>query len=146
MSPPLVIRITGWRGAQILFLFRITSPRVRSSSKVPDAGPVGSRHPFGSGISALAALSAPLQGGLRFLRPRLPALRPPPLRSGYHRGGERRAYPVVDGEESGSARLESVPRWEFLDVVVLVRRRAIRPTYLLVTACQPFWPFRSHEA
>ena len=32
------------------------------------------------------------------------------------------------------------------DVVVLVRRRAIRPTYLLVTACQPFWPFRSHGA
>jgi hypothetical protein len=75
-----------------------------------------------------------------------PLLHPPPLRSGYHRGGEHRAYPVVDREESGSARLESVPRWECLDVVVLIRRRAIRPTYLLVTACQPFWPFHSHEA
>jgi len=38
------------------------------------------------------------------------------------------------------------PGGSVLDVVVLVRRRAIRPTYLLVTACQPFWPFRSHEA
>src|SRR5262249_53227119 len=43
-----------------------------------------------------------------------PLLRPPSLRSGYHRGGEHRAYPVVDGEESGSVRLESVPRWEYL--------------------------------
>jgi hypothetical protein len=38
------------------------------------------------------------------------------------------------------------PGGSVVDVVVLVRRRAIRPTYRLVTACQPFWPFRSHEA
>ena len=44
--------------------------------------PVGSRHPFRSGISALAALSAPLQGGLRFLRPRLPATPSPFLAVG----------------------------------------------------------------
>jgi hypothetical protein len=32
-----------------------------------------------------------------------------------------------------------------LDVVALVRGGTILPTYLLVTACQPFWPFHSHE-
>jgi hypothetical protein len=50
------------------------------------------------------------------------------LRSGYHRGGEYRAYPVVDREEWGPVRLESLPRWESR-----MRRtgwnRAIRPTY-----------------
>src|SRR5262245_31926456 len=40
-----------------------------------------------------------------------PLLRPPALRSEYHGCGEHRAYPVVNEEECGPARLESVPRW-----------------------------------
>ena len=74
-----------------------------------------------------------------------PLFHPPPLRSGYHRSGEQRAYPVVEREEFGSVRLEPVPRWECPGVVALVRGGTIRPTYLLVTACQPLWPFHSHE-
>ena len=42
-----------------------------------------------------------------------PLLHPPSLRSGYHACGEHRAYPVVDEEECGAVRLESVPRWAF---------------------------------
>ena len=74
-----------------------------------------------------------------------PLLHPPPSRSGYHRSGECRAYPVADRKECGSVRLESVPRRESLDVVALVRGGTILPTYLLVMAYQPLWPFRSHE-
>jgi hypothetical protein len=60
----------------------LTSPRVRSPLRFPTSGPVGSRHPFGSEMPAGAALSAPLQGGLRFLRHRLPATPSPSLAVG----------------------------------------------------------------
>src|SRR3954452_13053647 len=129
MSPPLVIRITGWRGAQILFLFRITSPRVRSSSKLPDAGPVGSRHPFGSGITALAALSAPLQDGLGFLRHRLPPAPSPSLAVGLPPAWGTWGLPSCRPRRMRAEWLGPVLRWECSDVADPQASGAVRPTY-----------------
>jgi hypothetical protein len=47
---------------------RPTSPMMQVSSSIAPSRPAGSLRPFGLGIPALAALSAPLQGGVRFLR------------------------------------------------------------------------------
>src|SRR3954468_16906781 len=56
-------------------LRRLTSPSVEASSLIAPLRPAGSLRPFRLGIPARAALSAPLQDGLRFLRHPLP---PPP--------------------------------------------------------------------
>jgi hypothetical protein len=82
-----------------LFSLRcLTSPSVKASSFIAPLRPAGSLRPFGLGIPALAALSAPLQDGLRFLRHPLPPPPSPSLRSEYRRlpaGGTGWAYPVV---------------------------------------------------
>src|SRR4051794_38810831 len=53
----------------------LTSPSVEAANLIAPLRPAGSLHPFRLGIPALAALSARLQDGLRFLRHPLP---PPP--------------------------------------------------------------------
>src|SRR4029453_16518719 len=67
-----------------LFTLRcLTSPSVEASSLIAPLRPAGS--PFGLGIPARAALSAPLQDGFRFLRHPLPPPPSPSLRLGYRR-------------------------------------------------------------
>src|SRR3954447_461712 len=58
-----------------------------------------------------------------------PPSRPPTLRSGYHRGGGRRAYPVVAEEGWGAVGLEPLPRWGSSDVAVPRRSGTDRPTH-----------------
>src|SRR4051794_1147541 len=66
-------------------LRRLTSPSVEASSLIVPLRPAGSLRPFGLGIPARAALSAPLQDGFRFLRHPLPPPPSPSLRSEYRR-------------------------------------------------------------
>src|SRR3954447_20538327 len=69
-----------------LFSLRcLTSPSVKSSNLIAPLRPAGSLRPFGPGIPAVAALSASLQDGLRFLRHPLPPPPSPSLRSEYRR-------------------------------------------------------------
>jgi hypothetical protein len=119
---------------------------VRRSLRFPTSGPVGSRHPFRLGLSAVAARSAPLQGDLRFFRPRLPSAPSPSLAVGLPPRWGASGLPSCRSRRIRIGSVGVCAPVGVLDVVVLIRRRAIRPTYLLVTACQPFWPFRSHEA
>jgi hypothetical protein len=73
----------GFRHPSLFSLRRLTSPSVEASSFIAPLRPAGS--PFGLGISALAALSPPLQRSLRFLRHPLPPPPSPSLRSEYRR-------------------------------------------------------------
>src|SRR3954470_23726687 len=67
-----------------LFSLRcLTSPSVEASRLIAPLRPAGSLRPFGLGIPARAALSAPLQDGFRFLRHPLPPPPSPSLRSEY---------------------------------------------------------------
>src|SRR3954454_13023004 len=69
-----------------LFSLRcLTSPSAKAPSFIAPLRPAGSLRPFGPGISAVAALSPPLQRSLRFLRHPLPPPPSPSLRSGYRR-------------------------------------------------------------
>ena len=69
-----------------LFSLRcLTSPSIEASSLIAPLRPAGSLRPFGLGIPARAALSAPLQDGFRFLRHPLPPPPSPSLRLGYRR-------------------------------------------------------------
>src|SRR3954451_2911998 len=69
-----------------LFSLRcLTSPSVKAPSFIAPLRPAGSLRPFGPGISAVAALSPPLQRSLRFLRHPLHPPPSPSLRLGYRR-------------------------------------------------------------
>jgi hypothetical protein len=83
----------------------LTSPSVEASSLIAPLRPAGSLHPFRLGIPALAALSAPLQDGLRFLRHPLPPPPSPFLAVGFPPwGGTSGAYPVARwGVATGAA-------------------------------------------
>src|SRR3954469_568521 len=75
-------------------LRRLTSPSVEAANLIAPLRPAGS--PFGLGIPAVAALSAPLQDGLRFFRHPLPPPLWPFLAVGFPPwGGTDGAYPVV---------------------------------------------------
>mgnify|MGYP006138651321 CR=1 FL=1 len=79
-------RLTGgFRHPSVFSLRCLTSPSIEASSLIAPLRPAGSLHPFGLGISAVAALSPPLQRSLRFLRHPLPPPPSPSLRSGYRR-------------------------------------------------------------
>jgi hypothetical protein len=81
---------------------RLTSPMLRALLRFLTAKTSRTSAPFRVGYPCLAtALSAPLQGGLRFLRPLLPPAPSPSLRSGYRRGGRHGASPVDDREDAG---------------------------------------------
>src|SRR4051812_1460773 len=77
-------------------LRRLTSPSVEAANLIAPLRPAGSLHPFRLGIPAVAALSAPLQDGLRFLRHPLPPPLWPFLAVGFPPcGGTDGAYPVA---------------------------------------------------
>ena len=81
---------------------RLTSPMLRALLSFFTAKTSRTSAPFRVGYLRLtAALSAPLQGGLRFLRPLIPPAPSPSLRSGYRRGGMHGASPVDDREAAG---------------------------------------------
>ena len=93
-------------------IHRLTSPKVRTLLEFP----------YRQDQSEVCTLSGRVSPRLRPYPPHYraafassdlfyPLLRPPSLQSGYHRGGEHRAYPVVDEDVCGPVRLESVPRW-----------------------------------
>src|SRR3954454_16293896 len=66
---------------------RLTSPMLRALLSFFTAKTSRTSAPFRVGFLCLtAALSAPLQDGLRFLRPLIPPAPSPSLRSGYRRG------------------------------------------------------------
>jgi hypothetical protein len=94
-------------------LRRLTSPSVEAANLIAPLRPAGSLHPFRLGIPAVAALSAPLQDGLRFLRHPLPPPLWPFLAVGFPPcGGTDGAYPVARwGVQPG--RLRPVIRREF---------------------------------
>ncbi len=108
---------------------RLTSPRVRRSSKLPDAGPVGSQHPFGSGIPAHAALSARLQGGLRFLRHRLPPVPSPSLAVGLPPRRGTWGLPSCRSRRTWAEWLGPMLRWDWSDVAAPQASGTVRPAY-----------------
>src|SRR4051794_5367523 len=87
-SPRSWFRLTGGFRHPSFGLFslrRLTSPSVEAANLIAPLRPAGSLHPFRLGIPAVAALSAPLQDGLRFFRHPLPPPPSPSLRLGYRR-------------------------------------------------------------
>ena len=81
---------------------RLTSPMLRALLSFLTAKTRRTSAPFRVGYLRLtAALSAPLHGGLRFLRPLLPPTPSLSLRSGYRRSGRHGASPVDDREAAG---------------------------------------------
>src|SRR3954465_12912739 len=90
-------RLTGgFRHPSLFSLRRLTSPSVEAANLIAPLRPAGSLHPFRLGIPAVAALSAPLQDGLRFLRHPLPPPLWPFLAVGFPPcGGTDGAYPVA---------------------------------------------------
>src|SRR4051812_12883748 len=95
----------GFRHPSLFSLRRLTSPSVEATRLIAPLRPAGSLRPFGLGIPARAALSAPLQDGLRFLRHPLPPPPSPFLAVGIpspRSDGASGAYPVVHcGEADG---------------------------------------------
>ena len=81
---------------------RLTSPMLRALLRFFTAKTSRTSAPFRVGYLRLtAALSPPLQGGLRFLRPLIPPAPSPSLRSGYRRSGMHGASPVGDRQAAG---------------------------------------------
>ena len=81
---------------------RLTSPMLRALLRFFTAKTSRTSAPFRVGYLCLStALSTPLQGGLRFLRPLIPPAPSPSLRSGDRRGGRHGASPVGDREAAG---------------------------------------------
>src|SRR5918912_92579 len=81
---------------------RLTSPMLWALLRFFTAKTSRTSAPFRVGYLRLtAALSAPLPGGLRFLRPLIPPAPSPSLRSGYRRSGRQGASPVDDREAAG---------------------------------------------
>jgi hypothetical protein len=89
-------RLTGgFRHPSLFSLRRLTSPSVEAANLIAPLRPAGS--PFRLGIPAVAALSAPLQDGLRFFQHPLP----PPLWPflGFRPGAGRMGLTLLpDGE------------------------------------------------
>src|SRR3954467_5023937 len=77
---------------------RLTSPMLRALLRFFTAKTSRTSAPFRGGYLRLtAALSAPLQDGLRFLRPLIPPT--PSLRSGYRRGARGMGLPQLTTEK-----------------------------------------------
>src|SRR3954468_4986068 len=111
-----------------LFSLRcLTSPSVEASRLIAPLRPAGSLRPFGLGIPALAALSAPLQDGFRFLRHPLPPPPSPSLRLGYRRLAATGRVTLLSNVER--RRLRPIGSWRH-------RRRGRRSHAFLAPACQ----------
>ena len=118
---------------------RLTSPMLRALLSFLTAKTSRTSAPFRVGYLCLAtALSAPLQGGLRFLRPLLPPTPSPSLRSGYRRGGRHGASPVSDREAAGGGGWSLGPGGGDGCRRALAPH-AVLPTSLLGSACQPYF-------
>ena len=116
---------------------RLTSPMLRALRRFFTAKTRRTSAPFRVGYLCLtAALSAPLPGGLRFLRPLIPPAPSPSLRSGYRRGGRHGASPVGDREAAGGGGWSLGPGGGHGCRRVLAPH-AVLPTSLLGSASQP---------
>src|SRR4051794_2921489 len=91
-------------------LRRLTSPSVEAPSFIAPVRPAGSLHPFRLGIPAIAALSAPLQDGFRFLRHPLPPPPSPSLRSEYRLATGRVGLTLLSNVERRMGRLRPIVR------------------------------------
>jgi len=116
---------------------RLTSPMLRALLSFLTAKTSRTSAPFRAGYLRLtAALSAPLPGGLRFLRPLIPPAPSPSLRSGYHRSGRHGASPVGDREAAGGLGWSLGPGGR-AGCRRALAPHAVLPTSLLGSACQP---------
>ena len=118
---------------------RLTSPMLRALLRFFPAKTSRTSAPFRVGYLCLtAALSAPLQGGLRFLRPLIPPAPSPSLRSGDRRGGRHGASPVDDREAAGGLGWSLGPGGR-AGCRRALAPHAVLPTSLLGSACQPYF-------
>ncbi len=93
---------------------RLTSPMLRALRRFFPAKTSRTSAPFRVGYLRLtAALSAPLPGGLRFLRPLLPPAPSPFLTVGIPPRREAWGFPSWRQTSCGRGRLEPLTRWEF---------------------------------
>src|SRR3954454_15893432 len=116
---------------------RLTSPMLRALRSFFTAKTSRTWAPFRVGYLRLtAALSAPLQDGLRFLRPLIPPAPSPSLRSGYRRSGRPGASPVGDREAAGGGGWSLGPGGS-PGCRRALAPHAVLPTSLLGSACQP---------
>src|SRR5687767_2252251 len=92
---------------------RLTSPMLRALRSFFTAKTSRTSAPFRVGYLCLStALSAPLQGGLRFLRPLLPPAPSPFLTVGIPPTREAWGFPSWRQRSCGRGRLEPLTRWE----------------------------------
>ena len=114
-------------------LRRLTSPSVEAANLIAPLRPAGSLHPFRLGIPAVAALSAPLQDGLRFFRHPLPPPLWPFLAVGFPPSTGRMGLTLLsDGEFDRVGCV--LPSGGGVVIVVGSWKPTILPAYLLVQA------------
>ena len=114
-------------------LRRLTSPSVEAANLIAPLRPAGSLHLFRLGIPAVAALSAPLQDGLRFFRHPLPPPLWPFLAVGFPPSTGRMGLTLLsDGEFDRVGCV--LPSGGGVVIVVGSWRPTILPAYLLVQA------------
>ena len=114
-------------------LRRLTSPSVEAANLIAPLRPAGSLHPFRLGIPAVAALSAPLQDGLRFFRHPLPPPLWPFLAVGFPPSTGRMGLTLLsDGEFDRVGCV--LPSGGGVVIVVGNWKPTILPAYLLVQA------------